>query len=389
MRIIYHHRTLGDGAEGIHIAEMVNAFREIGHEVKVISPIGVQTNVNTPKVAAFTRIKHLLPKFFYEIPEVAYNLYGYYLLQKAAVSFQPDFIYDRYITFNASSILVAKRYNIPVILEVNSPLAMERAQQKDEKLYLRRLAFNLERWICANSDKTVVVSTPLKDYLISVGVPESKVVVMPNGVNLRKFKPIEKNRKLMRDLIIHENDIVIGFVGILRPWHGIDLLLRAFYNVTKKRDAIHLLIVGEGPVRDEIEKQIKDYGLTEKVTITGRVSHNKIPAYIGLFDIAVSPRATFYASPMKILEYMAQAKVVVAPKMRNIEDIIVDGKDGILFEPDNTTSLQNAIIKFSHDPQLRLSLGKAARGKIEAYYKWEDNAQKVVELAEEIQKTQR
>ena len=389
MRILYHHRTLGDGAEGIHIGEMVNAFRKLGHKVKIVSPIGDQTNVNTPKVAAFIRIKHLIPKFFYEIAEVAYNIYGYDLLRRAVNFFKPDFIYDRYITFNASSILAGKRYKIPVILEVNSPLAMERAQQKDEKLYLRRLAFNLERWICANSDKTVVVSTPLKDYLVSMGVPQSKVVVMPNGVNLRKFKPMEKNKKLMRELNIHENNIVIGFVGILRPWHGIDLLLKAFYNITKKIDNIYLLIVGEGPIRDEIEKQIRDYGLTEKVTITGRMPHGKVPDYISLFDIAVSPKATFYASPMKILEYMAQAKAVVAPKMRNIEDIILDEKDGILFEPDNAMSLQNTILKLSREPQLRLNLEKTAYSKIEGYYKWEDNAQKVIDLAEEIQKIQR
>ena len=389
MKILYHHRTLGDGAEGIHIEEMVNAFRKLGHEVKIVSPIGDQTNVNTPKVAAFIRIKHLIPKFFYEIPEVAYNIYGYNLLRRAVNCFKPDFIYDRYITFNASSILAGKRYKIPVILEVNSPLAMERIQQKDEKLYLKRLASNFERWICANSDKTVVVSTPLKDYLVSVGVPGSKVVVMPNGVNLRKFKPMEKNRKLMRQLSIHENNIVIGFVGILRPWHGIDLLLRAFYNVTKRIDTMHLLIVGGGPIRDEIEKQIRDYGLTEKATITGRVPHGKVPDYISLFDIAVSPKATFYASPMKILEYMAQAKAVVAPKMRNIEDIILDEKDGILFEPDNAISLQNTILKLSREPQLRLNLEKTAHSKIEGYYQWEDNAQKVVDLAEEIQKIQR
>jgi len=385
MKILYHHRTLGDGAEGIHIEEMVNAFRKLGHEVKIVSPIGDQTNVNTPKVAAFIRIKHLIPKFFYEIPEVAYNLYGYHLLQKAITFFKPDFIYDRYITFNASSILAGKRYKIPVILEVNSPLAMERIQQKDEKLYLKRLASNFERWICANSDKTVVVSTPLKDYLVSVGVPGSKVVVMPNGVNLRKFKPMEKNRKLMRQLNIHENNIVIGFVGILRPWHGIDLLLKTFYNVTKKIDNIYLLIVGEGPIKDEIEEQIRGYGLTKKVAVTGRVPHGKVPDYISLFDIAVSPKATFYASPMKILEYMAQEKAVIAPRMRNIEDIILDEKDGILFEPDNATSLQNAILKFLHDPQLRSSLEKAARSKIEGYYKWEDNAQKVIDLIEKLQ----
>ena len=176
MKILYHHRTLGDGAEGIHIEEMVKAFRDLGHEVKVVAPIGEKANTNNTNVSILSKIKRMLPRILFEFIELAYNVYGYYLLRREIHKERPDFIYDRYITFNASSVLIGKRFNIPVFLEVNAPLALERSEQKDERLYLRRTAFAFEKWISSNSYKTIVVSTPLKEYLVSVGVPQEKII---------------------------------------------------------------------------------------------------------------------------------------------------------------------------------------------------------------------
>ncbi len=144
MNILYHHRTLVDGAEGIHIKEMINAFEELGHKVEVVSPIGKTTNIKTRKTVILNKIKALIPSFFYEIMELGYNFYGYYILSKAVSSFNPDFIYDRYITYNASSVLVGKTLKIPVILEVNAPLALERTQERDERLYFKKIANYLE-----------------------------------------------------------------------------------------------------------------------------------------------------------------------------------------------------------------------------------------------------
>ncbi|MHC4269578.1 MAG: glycosyltransferase family 4 protein [Planctomycetota bacterium] len=384
MNILYHHRTLGDGAEGIHIKEMICAFEELGHKVKVVSPIGERTNIRTRKTTALSKIKSLIPGVFYEIMELLYNIYGFYALIKVAKSFKPDFIYDRYITYNASSILVGRKLEIPVILEVNSPIALERAHEKDERLYFKKIANYLEKWICKNSSKTIVVSTPLKKYLISIGVPEKKISVMPNGVNLKRFSPFsDKDKNLMKQLNIKENKFVIGFLGILRPWHGIDMILKSFRELYKVRKDIHLLIVGDGPIMDDIEREIRTYKITESVTMTGRVPHEEIPRYINIFDIAVSPKTTFYASPMKVLEYMALKKPVVAPDTDNIKDIISHNVDGLLFTKDDHNSLKETIMRLIDNRKEAVILGEKARQKVCSELNWSRNADIVIKYVEE------
>ena len=386
MKILYHHRTLGDGAEGVHIKEMVKAFRNLGHKVKVVAPIGENTNAVNSKVSLFSRIKGFFPKILYEFLEIGYNLYGYYLLRKEIIKERPDFIYDRYITFNASSVLIGKKYDIPIILEVNAPLALERSKQNDERLYLKKVAFFLEKWICSNSSKTVVVSTPLKDYLVSLTIPPKKIIVIPNGVDIKKFRPcIKKDKKLLQKCGFDEQNVIVGFAGILRPWHGLDLLLGAFKLVENNDGNIRLLIVGDGPIRSGIEEEVDKLSLSDKVFITGRISHDSITNYIALFDIAVSSKTTFYASPMKILEYMAMGKAVIASNTQNIKDIIDNNVNGLLFESDNYSKLALGIRKLVFDKALRHKLGQKAYDKIIFERTWEHNALRIVKIIEQKQ----
>lgn len=381
MKILYHHRTLGDGAEGIHVREMINAFRSLGHEVRVVGPVGEEENGDTVRVSLFSKIRLLTPKILYEIFEILYNGYGYYLLQKATKAFEPDFLYDRYITFNASSVLFAKSHRIPVVVEVNAPLALERTQQQDEKLFFRKTADRFEKWICSKADQTLVVSSPLKDYLVSVGVPAEKVTVLPNGVNQKRFSASTNTDVTLRlKLAIPDDAVVLGFVGIFRPWHGLDLLLQGFRYLQKKHKKVHLLLVGDGPILPELELAAKEAGLKNNITFTGRVAHEEIPRYISLFDIAVSPKATFYASPMKILEYMAMGKVVVAPDTQNIRDLLIDGKSGLLFAAEDVADLVGKLELLVGDESLRNRVGLNARMNVLRHRQWTNNASRVLDL---------
>lgn len=377
MKIIYHHRTLGDGAEGIHIEEMVNAFKELGHDVKVVSLIGSKTNVNSAKSKFWDVLKDCIPNIFYEIAEILYNCTGYYELNKSIKTFRPDFIYDRYTTYNASSILAAKKNKIPLVLEVNSPLAYER--KHFGKLYFPATAMKFERWICSNSSITVVVSTPLRDYLVDLGVPKDKIVIMPNGVNLDKFDSTSNGEYIRRKYDI-DDKLVIGFAGEFRPWHGLEMLLEVFAELDPSQNGLHLLLVGNGPSQITLEGQIKENNLGNFISLPGRIPHNKMKDLISTMDIAVSPKATFYASPMKILEYMAMSKPIIAPKMMNIKDLIDDNKEGILFEQENKEALKQALMRLVSNEGLRRELGVNARKKVETCYTWETNAKRVLAL---------
>ena len=382
MRILYHHRTLGDGAEGIHISEIVNSFRKIGHDVFVVSLIGGSTDIQSNKQRIWSKIAKSMPSFFYEIGEIIYNISGYMSGAQAVKAFRPHFIYDRYAIYNYSTVALANRFDIPIVLEVNYPYSNQ-MEKFDETLYFKRLSRFFERRICCNATHVIVVSTPLKKFLVSIGVPTKQIVVMPNGADSEIFHPDISGKECRCQYGLDEK-MVIGFTGILRPWHGLDLLLRAFEQVSYEYSGLHLLIVGDGPARAGLERWLVSRDLSRQVTITGRQPYNMISQFVAAMDIAVSPRATFYASPMKILEYMAMGKAIIAPDMENICDILHHRQDAILFPPEDVEGLAGGLRELIRDPVLRASLGYEARRRIETERTWLHNAQSVIQLVENV-----
>jgi glycosyltransferase involved in cell wall biosynthesis len=380
MKILYHHRTLGDGAEGIHVREMVKAFRDGGHEVKVIGPVGERTPDASSKFRILDAIKRALPAFFYELMEMSYSLYSFLKTSWEIWWFRPDFMYDRYIIFNFGTLLAAKINRVPVCLEVNAPLAFERGNEPDEMLVFRSAAMRVERWVPSHATHTVVVSTPLKKYLESVGVPEGKCIVMPNGVDPDRFVPRTKDVAIMASQGIRQDQIVIGFTGVLRAWHGLDLLLQATAILAERGVPVFLLIVGDGPYREQLERMVADLRIQAIVAVTGRIPYERVPDHVSLFDVAVSPRATFYASPMKVIEYMALGKPVVVPNTQNFLDIIDDRVNGITFADGNASALAEALGQLCGSSDFREEMGNQGRKKVERRLNWRWNATEVCHL---------
>jgi len=379
MKILYHHRTLGDGAEGIHIAEMVNAFRELGHEVKVISLIGSKTNVNNPKTKFWEAIRKRVPEFVYELMEIFHNVIGYVYMSESIEEFKPDFVYKRHSNYDLFPILACRRKKVPIILEVNCPHWWV-AHKKFEPLYFPWLAKIFEMWIFSKVDKNVVVSTPIKECLVQMDVSEDKIMVMPNGANFEKFNPSIDGSQVRKKYGIDGNTI-LGWVGILRQWHGVELLLETLNEIYLEQQNLHLLLVGDGPHRDYLENFVQKNFMDNYVTFTGRVPHDDVAYHVAAMDITITAAdMTGFASPMKILEYMAMGKPVIAPRMKNIEDIIIDGKDGILFEPGNKEELKKAILQLLRDDFLRIEIRSNAREKIVSEYNWINNAEKILEI---------
>ena len=130
-----------------------------------------------------------------------------------------------------------------------------------------------------------------------------------------------------------------------------------------------------------LTNQIRDYGIEGHVTFTGPVDHHQVKPYLTAMDIGVSPRATFYASPMKILEYMAMTLATVAPRMPNITDIVDDGENALLFEAENHNDLTTVLERLVQDADLAKRLGVSSRRKIESRLNWKFNATRIVEQA--------
>ena len=326
------------------------------------------------------RIKDRIPRVLYRGAEIVYNIQSFRAVRRAIRRLRPDFVYERYACFNFGCILAAKRAELPVILEVNTPYAT--AWDVYDTLYFKRTARRVEDYVLRQADEILVVSTPLKDMLVEQGVSETKVTVVPNGADPEKFRP-DLDGADIRKLYGISAQAVIGFVGILRPWHGVDLLLRVFSEIHKQH-RLHLLIVGDGPLEDELKQMSQELVIADHVTFCGRIAHHEMARHIAAMDVAVSPRAAPHASPMKILEYMAMGVPVVAPRMPNIQDIVKDGVEALLFQPEDSESFANALLALVNNADLRSRLARNARGKIENKLNWMNNAKHVAKLAEAL-----
>ncbi|WP_018866617.1 MULTISPECIES: glycosyltransferase family 4 protein [unclassified Thioalkalivibrio] len=386
MKILYHHRTRGEDAQGIHIQSLCDAFRELGHEVHMVAPLQRRAEAsNTPVPArneegdgdARPTLKGVpIPFWFYELLSLAYNGPAFVLLLWAVLRHRPAFIYERYSLFSFSGRLVAWLTRRPLVLEVNAPLSLELQTHGD--LVLRRLAQRIEDWLCRSATRTIVVTQAMADIFAARGVPRERLMVMPNGVDGARFNPQVDGRSV-RERYVPADARVVGFVGWIRPWHGVDGLIHACAALTGVHPSLHLLIVGDGPAVPALQKLVVDLDLAERVHFTGPVERVAIPTHIAALDIAVQPDVTDYASPIKLFEYLALGRAVVAPDKPNIREVVRHDSSALLFPPRDWGALAERLDALLADDAARVRLGRQAATLVEERgYTWQANARHVI-----------
>jgi len=167
----------------------------------------------------------------------------------------------------------------------------------------------------------------------------------------------------------------------LKSWHGVGGIISLMAG-TLAGCNIRLVIGGDGPARSELERQVAGLGLTDKVQFLGVVPRDRLADVIGGFDIALQPAAVGYASPLKIFEYMALGRAIVAPDQPNIREILSHERNALLFEPGDFASLAKAIARLTADARLRRELGDTARRDLIARdHTWSGNARRIIAAA--------
>lgn len=375
MRILYSHRIQSRDGQSVHVEELVAALREAGHEVLVVGPAFYEASSFGGESRMVARLRRLLPGALGEVAELAYNIPAYLSLRRACRSFQPDAIYERYNLYYLAGAWLARQTRLPYLLEVNSPLAEERIRFSG--LRLARLAHALERRVWRAADRVLAVTGVLRDMVAAKGVPRERIEVIQNGVVLARFGPSPRPPA--------PDPVVLGFVGFVRTWHGLDAVLREM-QADRDGPTLALTVIGDGPARAELEVLAGELGLSNRVRFTGLVDHHAVPGHVAGFDIALQPRVVAYASPLKIFDYMAAGRAIVAPDQPNIREILEHGRTALLFDPDappdDPRSMWHAIRQLAADATLRARLGENARKELEARdYTWAGNAHRVAALA--------
>lgn len=393
---------LGYKGSSVHIRELIAAFDRAGHSVVVSAPMATRTPWEKPQpvaaeflhlkasttvtplfqmIGAYTEKLGIDSSLASEIRRIAYSMEVEPRLIRRFKKAPPDLIYVRASLYATVGVELANKFNCPLVVEVNAPLAAEQATYRG--MDLGGLGVKAEKWLLSRADIVLTVSELLKQHVIEMGADPSRVHVTPNGVDPENFSPAPRNAKLRQQLSLGDGPI-LGFVGGLRPWHGIEAFPELLSRLVPHHPRLKLLIVGEGPMQTELEAELEQRDLHQHVVFTGNRPHDEIPTLIREFDIALAPYPPtdhdFYFSPLKLFEYMGCGVPVVAARIGQIPDVVQNGKTGFLYTPGNMEELASACDSLLNDADQRISMGQQASDLIHKHYTWDHNAVRIIEF---------
>ena len=366
------------GGAATHINGFVNAAVELGARVNVISNDRIagldetRLTLIDPEPAGTTRAAFDLRN------NLIFSAGALREIERASV----DLIYQRYGRFTWAGVEASIRTGAPLFLEYNgSEVWIGKHWDRSGMLPLLE---RFERLNLSAAARIFVVSDVERRNLLQAGVPEEKIVVNPNGVDVEKFRPGVGGAAVRDELGVGQTETLAGFVGTFGPWHGVLTLAEAI-TMLPEDSGVRFLLVGAGRFRDEVERIARNAGRERQVIFTGHVDHQRVPALLDACDILLSPHvpledgSEFFGSPTKLFEYMAMGKGIVASRLGQIGDVLVDEETGLLVEPGNARELSEAILRLDKSRELREKLGVAARRTAVERHTWKHNAQRVLD----------
>jgi len=295
-------------------------------------------------------------------------------LQSALEHGPVDLIYERYALGKSVAARFAADHGIPLVLEVNAPLADEQRRWRggsNEIDDARRDAFAM-----GVACKVVAVSNDVARYAVQRGAQADQVGVFPNGIDTDRFCLAARHRSV-RQSLIPSGRFVIGFHGRLRPWHGFDMLVNVAGKLLGHGHNIHLLVVGEGDF-DALQRLPDDHYTRVKWQ-----PHREIPRYVAACDVlplTYQADMPCYFSPLKLMEAMACGVVPLVPDLGDLTNAVAHGATGLVYKAGDEAQLLQQLELLISDQDLLEHMGQ--RAAVEAAdHSWARIAEHVLESA--------
>jgi glycosyltransferase involved in cell wall biosynthesis len=392
MKIIYYSshpqlRLKAHSGPGTHMRETISAIKALGHEVYPVI-LGDELSASTTGGGGIvkpsplrTLIKRFIPGIIWrtlkEIQLLRTDELAAGLLARKIDEIKPDFVYERGAYLQLSGVRTVRAKGITHFMELNAPFIDEVREFEQARTLLIRKARYSEKMQVQSPDLVYVVSSALKDYYSSFTSQSEKIRVVPNSVNPGYLKvDLATRNNLMNEFRLH-NKKIIGFVGSIFPYHGVDILIRAFSSIAKEFPEAVLLIVGDGIILNELKELSRHEKMEERILFAGSRPHNEVFTWIDLMDICVMAKSNWYGSPVKIFEYGAMGKGIIAPDTIPVNDVMKNNVDGLLIKPADG-ELKEALRTFLIDDTLKETLAANFKNKVLAEYTWKKTAEKIV-----------
>ena len=316
---------------------------------------------------------------------ISYQLALFFYLLYYCSRLRPDVIYTRHSVFTFSPLIISKLFRIPYISEING-LAMEEMKLSNASKLSVCIAKLSEKLNYKHARKIVTVTQAIKRGIIRIyDIPDTKIAVIENGANTDLFKPMNRE-KVMNELNLDENYNYVGFSGSFAPWHGLEDLVKSAPLILKEVENTKFMLVGDGPMKEQIIQMINDLNLTDKFIFINRVPYEEVPRYMNAFDVCVIlKKKDISGSPLKLWEYMACGKPVIATNTQDFK-ALEEYSAGILVDPEKTEEVADAIITLLKNKELREEMGRNGREYVVENRSWEAVAREVEKVMKEAVK---
>jgi len=387
--ILSHQKSIGLGVYGCTPPGFPNKYGELISADLVDDITYIRSTTNE----FFFKVKKKVGVYFGIWPQIyqsSYEKLREHVLRKVVLKYPPDIIHVHSCPEMA---LAAKeaigRTKIPLIYEIRGlweeSSVVEGLYDRTSLDYDQRKRSETEAM--HESNHVICISQSLKNEMVERGVPENKISVVGNGVDLDRFKPKPRNMELASKLSI-KNGHVIGYISSIRKIEGIDTLLEALPIILEHGHMVKALIVGDGPELESLKKASRKYDISNHVIFTGRVSHDVILDYYSLIDIFVVPRidekVCRVVTPLKPYEAMAMKKALIVSDLPALREIVQNKKTGLVFEAGNPADLADKILLLLRNPATLKRIGNEGREYVRLNNDWKFLARKYKSIYEGI-----
>ena len=374
------------GGSLAHIDGVVSGMIAHGCSVEMVSPApiaGIEARgAGVTLVPAAKRYELSV-----ELPHLAYNATLIPRLTDLLRSCSADLLYQRHALGCFAGAAAARTVGIPLILEYNGPEVWIARNWGAARRHLD-LFLEAERRTLRSADLVVAVSAALVDPLREAGVPDERILVNPNGVDVKRFDPAsnhEARLQIRERLRVGPETVVAGFVGTFGPWHGAEILAQAITRLPADTiERLCFVFIGDGPGRASCEAVVASSGRAVRAVFTGLLPFAETPGWLAACDLCLSPHvpnadsSAFFGSPTKLFEYLASGRAVIASALGQIAEILEHDRTAWLVPPGDVGALADAIARLSRDAVLRERLGRGGSRLVRSEHSWTAHVDRIL-----------
>lgn len=338
---------------GLGVMAITSPFQNGNKKKEQIDEITyIRTSINNRNTIS-DNPKGFFKRFFRLLQIIPFS----HKLKQIIVAEEPDVLHAHAMFFcGLPAIYFGWKYKKPVVYEVRSLWMLSKSKDRKGRLksLIERLLFSLELYVMMKVSKVIAINDNLKSVLVDNGIPENKIEVINNAVNVSLIDKL-KLKSTNKEHILRKN---FGYIGTLTPHEGLDFLIKAFKNVNSIYPETKLLIFGSGIESESIKKLANE---VENVEFHGSINPDKVYKAFSLIDIIVNPRyknkLTDSVTPLKPLEAMAYEKLVIGSNVGGMKELITHNNNGLLFEAGNQKELEKvmeSVLRLDEKEQSRI-----------------------------------